>query len=310
MNDAKTILDKVRALPDYNCEPPARKRLENLLQNLSTLENHTHEAFIEDVVPVPLHLKKFYDELKHKSPGITFVVTGGARHRMHTSDLTLYTVYGQVGIAYIDAPDIVVGKIMLETNNNNEPLYCVFSRQIRNERYATYNEDYNTKRTKKFKDAIKTAGQYLKPKTAKDIFDDSTDALHSAQSQIKSPAAHKLYEACSIQHPVVQQEIEAMVAFGYTPKTTQFLKAFELIRDEGEELKQVAKYKPKATFVWLKSDRAHIVDPDGVETVAHTMEDVPEDIRNKIAVLQIGTDNSAVINVGVKVDDTKYWVFA
>ena len=76
------------------------------------------------------------------------------------------------------------------------------------------------------------------------------------------------------------------------------------------ELKQVAKYKPKATFVWLKSDRAHIVDPDGVETVAHTMEDVPEDIRNKIAVLQIGTDNSAVINVGVKVDDTKYWVFA
>lgn len=309
MNDAKTILDKARGLPDYNYDSNSRKRLENLLQNLSTLENHTHEAFIEDVVPVPLPLKKFYDELKHKNPNVTFVVSGGTRYRMHTSDLTSYTVYGQVGIAYIDAPDIVVGKIMLDTNKDDEPLYCVYSKQIKNDRYSSYNDDYNVKRTKKFKDAIKTAGQYLKPKTAKDILDDNTDALDRAHSQITMPATSKLHEACSISTSFIREEIEAMLAFGYTPKTAQFLKAFELMRDEGEELKRIARYKPKATFVWLKPNQAHLIAPDGTETIAYTMDVVPEDIRNKIAVLQIGSDNSAVINVGVKVDDTKYWVF-
>ena len=100
-----------------------------------------------------------------------------------------------------------------------------------------------------------------------------------------------------------------MISFGYTPKTTEFLKAFNLIKQEGDELKRLSKYKPKATFVWLKKDSAHLLDSDGTETIATSPDAIPEDIRNKIAVLQIGADRSAVINVGMKIDNTKYWVF-
>ncbi len=309
MTDATTLLNKVLALPDYHFpDRNSRQRLGEVLKMVDARQPRNIE-FIEGVVPVPLGLRKFYDELKHKQPTMTFIMGGNPRFRVRLTDADSLYVYGHVGIAYADAPDILVGKIMVDTNANGETLYCVESHQIRNERFATYNDEYRIKRTKKFKDAVKTAMRYLKPKDTQSILEDTRHVFESAQSQIKSPAAHKLYEACAIQHNVVQQEIEAMLAFGYTPKTQAFISAFNILRDEGEELKRLSQYKPKASFVWLKSDRAHIVAPDGGETVAHTMDDVPEDIRNKIAVLQIGADNSAIINVGVKVDNTKYWVF-
>ena len=309
MTYATTLSDKARALPDYHF--PDRNSRNRLLDATKAVEDTQMKdiGLIEDIVPVPLGLRRFYNELKHKQPTMTFIMGGSPRFKVRLTDADSCYVFGHIGIAYTDAPDILVGKIRLDINANNEPVYCVESPEIRNDRFASYNDEYHIKRTKKFKDAVKTATTYLKPKDTKSVLEDTRHVFESAQSQIKSPAAHKLYEACAIQHHIVQQEIEAMLAFGYTPKTPQFIKAFELMRDEGEELKQVAKYKPKASFVWLKSDRAHIIAHDGVETVAHTMDDVPEDIRNKIAVLQIGADNSAIINVGVKVDNTKYWVF-
>jgi hypothetical protein len=39
------------------------------------------------------------------------------------------------------------------------------------------------------------------------------------------------------------------------------------------------------------------------------MEDMPQELRDKVAVLQIGSVQQPIIDVGVKVDDTKYWVF-
>ena len=47
----------------------------------------------------------------------------------------------------------------------------------------------------------------------------------------------------------------------------------------------------------------------GEPVVAYKLDDVPEDIRNKVAVLQIGEDGHAIMDVGVKVTPTTFWVF-
>jgi hypothetical protein len=40
------------------------------------------------------------------------------------------------------------------------------------------------------------------------------------------------------------------------------------------------------------------------------MDDVPEFVRNKLAVLQIAKNGDAIADVGVRVSDITYWVFA
>jgi hypothetical protein len=40
------------------------------------------------------------------------------------------------------------------------------------------------------------------------------------------------------------------------------------------------------------------------------MDDVPEFVRNKLAVLQIAKNGDAITDVGIRVSDITYWVFA
>jgi hypothetical protein len=40
------------------------------------------------------------------------------------------------------------------------------------------------------------------------------------------------------------------------------------------------------------------------------MDDVPELVRNKLAVLQIAKNGDTIADVGIRVSDTNYWVFA
>ena len=81
------------------------------------------------------------------------------------------------------------------------------------------------------------------------------------------------------------------------------------MKEQGEELKRIVSYKPKKTFVWIKPDRVEYQPHTGEPVVAYKLDDVPEDIRNKVAVLQIGEDGHAIMDVGVKVTPTTFWVF-
>ena len=49
---------------------------------------------------------------------------------------------------------------------------------------------------------------------------------------------------------------------------------------------------------------------DNEPTVVFNLQDVPENIRDKIAVLQINEGSkTALMDVGYKIDNDKYWVF-
>jgi hypothetical protein len=48
---------------------------------------------------------------------------------------------------------------------------------------------------------------------------------------------------------------------------------------------------------------------DKQQVIAKTVEEVPEEIRNKVAVLQISEENTAIKDVGQRVSPTTYWVF-
>jgi hypothetical protein len=83
----------------------------------------------------------------------------------------------------------------------------------------------------------------------------------------------------------------------------------DIFKVEGEMMKELLAYKPRKCFVWAKPDRVEYRYDDEQVVVAFNIGEVPEDIRNKVAVLQIAEKASPIKDVGVKVSESTYWLF-
>ena len=265
---------------------------------VETAQANNHTNWIGEI-PVSKLALKFFNEIRYKRPDLVARVdckrVGG--------------MFNGVGLAYKDSTDIPVGAIYVTDDKDGNPLYCVKSSRIKNEKYNDYKEEYHIKSTKDFAKAVKTALQFIRPISVQELMDETKSHLDAALVKMKDEPENKLYKAASMGRNVIRNEIDHMIKNGYVPCTQEFREAMKLMDEQGEELKRITSYKPKRTFVWIKPDRVEYQPHTGEPVVAYKLDDVPEDIRNKVAVLQIGEEGHAVMDVGVKVTPTTFWVF-
>ena len=266
-------------------------------------------AFIDDAVPVVPPLKRFFLELRHKRPGL--IITMKASEYVKRKVVDEVTIYTGFGLAFAQAPDIVVGGIFLDRDDGDS--YGVDAPSIVNERYASHNRKHHMKKSKDFKKAMKVAAQHIKSRGFSSLRTEyEHEVLQNISAKIQSPALNTLRNALGVTLPDMFDELRHMIRAGYTPTTVKMREAMALVEAEGEALERTRKYNPRKVFVWLNTDKALYSfdgNDEGVPVVANTMEELPEDIRNKVAVLQISPVGSTIIDVGLKIDDTKYWVF-
>ena len=79
---------------------------------------------------------------------------------------------------------------------------------------------------------------------------------------------------------------------------------------EGAELKRLRDYKPRTCFVWAKQNSLCYKYSDSADVMEITsMADLPEVIANKLAVLNIAEEGSAIPDVGMRVNKAMFWVF-
>ena len=272
-------------------------------------KEHGWEHWIDDAVPVTPALKKFYMEFCHKHKDAGFYIDVRPI-RIHVGkggeDIVPVSVYNRISISFAQAPEMVVGGLMVEAD-----IYTVESPRISNKRFKPHNPKYNRKSTKNFVNAIKTAKQYIKAFSFEQVRSNAQDAAENAWDRIRSLANDKLYQiAARIPFEDVLAEARAMMAVGYKPTTGPFVKLIELFETKGEELNHARNYTPGLkAFVWILNDRA-VYQYDGDEMVTvESPTDMPQELVDRISVLQIGNADQAIIDVGVKVDDTKYWLF-
>jgi len=151
----------------------------------------------------------------------------------------------------------------------------------------------------------------LTPLDYDDIHDKCLGNLHLGISNLREPARDKVHQKMGIERSVIAQEVAHMIASGYQPSTEAFKNALDMWVREGAELKRMQDYKPRACLVWVKPNSLlYRFTEDRVATECTSMDDVPELVRNKLAVLQIAKNGDAIADVGVRVSDITYWVFA
>jgi hypothetical protein len=265
-------------------------------------------------IPVHPALLKFYKELKAKRYNIVPCVDVGTKviwkRDQDGEVLDNVSVYHTLGITFPDTTNFRVGKLIVLPDGGNT-LYCVESENIENEKYSSGSEGYNIRQSKDVKKALKVALQFLKPLDYDDVMDRSSQPLRRGLTDLRDTARFKLHDKLEIGRIDMAQEVAHMIASGYVPSTTAFKNALDLIMTEGAELRRMQDYKPRACFVWVKPNSlSYKFTEDKEVTECTQMGDVPELIRNKLAVLQIAKNGDTIADVGVRVSDITYWVFA
>jgi len=285
----------------------------NVLANLTTAKRCGHTCFLGsedgDMVAVLPSLKNFFMEYQHKHKNAVAVIERFAGHRIDTEHDTFFA-QNKVTIAFDYALDLPVGIMQVFGDDQGKTVYSVTSDTIQNERYKVHNPKYRVKESRDFKTAVKTARQHLKAFDFTRVMEDSKFACTNARDVIAQGGYNAISQAMRFNTGDLMQEIRAMVISGYTPKTAAFANAATFVKEKGDEMERVKNYRPQTVFVWLQPHCAVYQYSGNAEAhTAHTVDELPEEVRNKIAVLNIGERNSPIIDVGVKVDDTKYWVF-
>lgn len=277
----------------------------NYVDAYNEAKTHNHAHWIGDI-PVPQHLLKFYNEFKHKRPdAVIRIEKRGAYYNGKG-----YRVFAELGIAFKDAPDLLCGSLSIEAGSAaDEMLYVVISDRIKNDKFSAHSDGYHRKQSKDFVKAVKTALQHIKATPFEELIDAQADLCSSALSTIRTPAHEKLYMAANVGRQNVLDEVANMIRMGYKPVTNNFQAAMNLIATEGAELTALSNYKPRTCFVWAKPDRVEYQMEGNDRVIAYDLQHVPEDIRNRVSVLQIGNDNQPIKDVGVKISPTMYWLF-
>ena len=264
-------------------------------------------------IPVHKELLAFYKAFKDKRYNIVPCVDVGTKviwKRDQDGDVTdNVSVYQTLGITFPDTPNFRVGKLIVTTEEG--VVYCVESEKIENEKYSSGSDGYNIRQSKDMKKALKVAVQFLKPLDYDDVMDRSSHLFRVGLANLRDTARFKLHDKLDIGRIDMAQEVAHMIASGYVPSTTAFKNALDLLMTEGAELRRMQDYKPRACFVWVKPTSLAYRFAEDKEAIECTqMDDVPELIRNKLAVLQIAKNGEAIADVGVRVSDITYWVFA
>lgn len=262
-----------------------------------------HKSWIGDI-PVQKHLLQLFNEFKYKRPDIVVKPSNSLRW-----DSVGLKAFEGVSIAFNEAPDVIVGFLEGCRGDDNFPKYTVISERICNEKYSDYNKLYHTKSTKKLTLAVKNALQFIKPFDLDYMAKKESSSASYAIDNLKEKANDTLYYKFDADRRELFKEVSNMVNAGYTPSTPKFVQMMEIFKTEGEMMKELLAYKPRKCFVWAKPDRVEYRYDDEQVVVAFNIGEVPEDIRNKVAVLQIAEKASPIKDVGVKVSESTYWLF-
>ena len=285
---------------------------ERFQRNAEQAREKGHEHWLGDI-PVHKDLLVFFKAFKDKRYNIVPCVDDNSKtfwKRGDDGESIAVPIYQTLGITFPDATDFRTGKIHVMHDGDNV-LYCVESKKIENEKYACHSDGYRIRQSKDIKKALKVALQFLKPLGYDDVLDNCREGLARGLNNLRSPAREKLHDNLSLQRSDIAQEVAHMIASGYQPSTPAFKNALDLLVKEGAELKRMQDYKPRACFVWVKPNSlSYRFTEEQHVTECTSMDDVPEFVRNKLAVLQIAKNGDAIADVGVRVSDITYWVFA
>ena len=109
---------------------------------------------------------------------------------------------------------------------------------------------------------------------------------------------------------IVYDDMMELHAIGYQAKNPEFAKAIRYVVENRERIEKFKNYNPELACVWVKENEVHYSfknNKDDIKIVA-SREDLPENIKGKVCVLDIVGGDEFTEDVGTRIDSNFYWV--
>lgn len=204
-------------------------------------------------------------------------------------------------------PPFLVGTIDYDGN------YIVTSDLIRNNRFAKYNHDFNSKRSKDIKKALKVALTYIRPASWELVAQSTRREVgaHLTEWNNKPEQAINNHIRYQISRDIIYKEIIKTMEQGGEFKTAEFNDAVKIILENREEVKRREALNLTHLFVFINTQGMY---ESNVWTGAKSDDELPEEVRMKLGMLRL-LDEPKTNSRGVILDEVGtrcgnyFWVF-
>lgn len=249
---------------------------------------------------------KLMNEIKKKEPLLQFMPSKTNRSKIYVHDTDPATlVYTYLDVVHPSEPNQKVGTIGYDGQQ-----YIVSSRLIENGRYSHWSgNEHRSKRSKHMRNIVKEAIKSLLPIQFHEMWQESEGKFHrelgARTSHYRASVSNKL----RIDPTAVFKEFLYMQERGYAPITQEFRDAIQYIADHKEEIGKYVDYKPTTYFVWVKPNEVQYSTNQKEEPkTIGSIDELPEEVRGKMFVLDVSDKDKFVEDVGMKADAKQYWV--
>lgn len=199
-------------------------------------------------------------------------------------------------------PEFVVAAIEHDGDS-----YIIFSDEIKNDRYAHYNRDRNTKRTGDLKKAFKIAMEYVRPaKWSVVAGKTKSEVHHSLREWTDGPASEIRHSVhYSINRNEIYDEIVRAMQNGYKFESKSFLAAVDTIEKNKEEAERRERMNLTSLYLFINPRGMYESDLWN-SPVAEG--DLPEEILTKVALLKMLNGEDVMDEVGQRIGN-QFWVY-
>lgn len=301
-------------------------------RDLHSQEQLSEWPYKVDGIPVRKEVRDLCMELRKSYSGYRFHAgrggLGNTQANIAFTDGVTKTVYSDVHV-YIEGSDYIVGRVgygkRYGINESDTPMYMVQSRKINNEKFGDHRDQYYMSFAKDFKKALKVALSKLTPYSPREMATNNFQAFKENVSEVRQRSLGKLNSILSPlqDRNVLLVEMRNLMTANVHFATTQFIEAAAQITQADKDWEEMKRKPFNAYYVYVRlvgdEQWVDVVDvPDVNNRNSHSVEscpitsmninDLPEDIKGKLAVLTIATHDQYMEQVGRRVSDKSFWV--
>lgn len=307
------------------------------LTALTTKATESGWASFYNGIPCVPQLKEFAEAILNVMPSVKLlpIDEGYVQLPVHDVNGVYQTtknvrVYNEFAV-YLEEFPFDIGRISYKDNGARKKdvmTYGVYSRKIRNAKYAHHRDQHHIVTATDVKKALKNVSKYLMPYSTQELAQAFYEPIVSNVAKAGDALTREIRtkaEPLAYAHEELAREIAYLKEQGVQFKSAKFRQVAESLGDVVERYEAEKGRSTGAIFVrfyevggqTLFSTQQVIEVKKNYNQPCNSAEqriegkpvaEIPEDIMSAVSVLSILNNNQYVANVGMKLDEKHFWI--
>lgn len=205
-----------------------------------------------------------------------------------------------------------IGKVSLENYHGKTPKYCIQSVNIVDGR-QTWGNGGQYKTSIHAKNIVRVAKKVFKPYTFQQIAMRNFQEFNNKIEHIRYNMTWEARNNTCHDFDIFAPDLFKLQEMGYEPVNPKIKAMIEYAINNKEKLDKYLNYNPDFYFVLVKDDQVQYCMRQSLNqfpnpTTIASKDELPEDIKGKLFVLDITDKKDFVEDVGLKENDGAYWI--